>query len=422
MPVAGDAGCETCVRRVPRALKRRKMSELMNETLARLGGWRGRKVVVAMSGGVDSAVAAALLHRAGAEVIGVHMRTWHYKGCEANDGLATCCSPADARDARRVADQFGFPFYAMDFQVNFRQAVIEPFIRDYLDGRTPNPCVQCNNKLKLGSLLAKGGAYGAEAVATGHYGQIVTNERTGRHELRVGGDGEKDQTYYLFGLTQPQLARMLMPVGHLSKPQVRALAEELGLHLHAKRDSVEICFVTDNDYRRFLREEGAVDEARLAGAIVSTRGAVLGRHAGVHCFTIGQRKGLGLAAPRPLYVVDLLPETQTVVVGYEEDLLAEGLEMDGVNWVAREPSREPFRALVKIRYRSPGYAATVEPDPEDLSRARVLFDAPQRAVTPGQAAVAYDAPAGRTVLAGGWIRRRVMKEPAPGESGESGAR
>lgn len=393
------------------------MTQLLEQTMESLAEWRGRTVVVAISGGVDSALSAVLLHRAGASVIGVHMRTWHYNDCGEKDGLATCCSPADAMDARRVADLCGFPFYAMDFQVNFRQSVIEPFIADYLAGRTPNPCVNCNNSLKLGSLLAKGKAYGAEAVATGHYGRLRVNPVTGRCELLTAVDRAKDQTYYLFGLTQPQLSRMLMPLGGLTKPQARELARELGIHIADKPDSQEICFVTDNNYRRFLREEAGLDEEALAGAIVSVRGEVLGRHTGIYNYTIGQRKGLGIAAPRPLYVVDLDPESRTVIVGGEDDVLAPGFTMDRINWVASAPTREPFRALVKIRYRSPGYAATVYPegagdddageDGAHVDTARVVFDEPVRAITPGQTAVAYDEATGETVLMGGWIRRRL---------------
>lgn len=388
---------------------------MLQDAIDRLKVWKDRKIVVAMSGGVDSALAAALLHKAGAQVIGIHMRVWHYNGCTDNAGLATCCSPADAGDARRVAAQFGFPFYSMDFQANFRQAVIEPFMADYLAARTPNPCVNCNNQLKLGSLLAKGKAYGAEAVATGHYGRLIPNQVSSRIELRVAADAEKDQTYYLFGLAQPQLRQMLMPLGELTKPQARALAREIGIHIADKKDSVDICFVTGGDYRKFMEEEGRIDHAAMQGAIVNTRGDVLGRHEGIHNYTIGQRKGLGLAAPRPLFVVDLLPETQTVVVGYEEEIFAREMLVDRLNWVGLNPltitqgeGSAPLRARVKIRYRSEATLATLHVDPADPSRARIAFDAPTRAITPGQAAVVYDAESAESVLCGGWIARRIL--------------
>ena len=386
----------------------RRFKPMLDGILEQFSAWENRKIVVAMSGGVDSAVSAALLHLAGAEVIGIHMRTWHYQDIECGleqKNLATCCSPADAKDARKVADQFGFSFYAMDFQVNFRKSVIEPFIQDYLNGKTPNPCVNCNNSLKLGSLLAKGRAYGATAVATGHYGVLFSNPVTGRSELTVPADRDKDQTYYLFGLSQDQLQQMEMPLGGLKKDQVRKIAGELGLHLSGKPDSYEICFVSDNNYRRFIRDETDIDVSDLAGDIISTRGELLGRHEGVHHFTVGQRKGLGISAPKPLYVVELDPETRHVVVGYDEDTLGSDMDIERLNWVSIPEQAEPFRARVKIRYRSPGYAATIHPMTDRSGRANVQFDEPVRAITPGQAAVAYDEPTNSRVLAGGWIIR-----------------
>jgi tRNA-specific 2-thiouridylase len=383
----------------------------MNESIIQnLAHWKGRRVVVAMSGGIDSSLSAVLLHRAGADVVGLHMRVWHDDGLGDEEIKGTCCSPSDVQDARRVAGEFGFSFYSIDFQADFRRLVIEPFIGNYLSGRTPNPCVLCNNQLKLGSLLAKARAYGAESVATGHYGRVIPNEATGRHELHCSEDPAKDQTYYLFGLTQGQLSRLVMPLGSLTKQETRHLAKELGLHLHDKPESMDICFVPDNDYRRFLREEGGVDPTALGGSILDTEGKTLGHHDGIHNFTIGQRRGLGVSAERPLYVVELNVETQTVVVGFKEEGRGCELEATKFNWVSIAPSAEPFRARVKIRYRSEARLATIFPDPEDLSRVRVRFDDDVDAITPGQAAVVYDEKEARQVLGGGWILREVEEK------------
>lgn len=375
-----------------------------------LNHYRGKRIVVAMSGGVDSSLAAALLHRAGTEVIGVHMRVWHYRDCDADDlngKIGTCCTPADADDARRVADRFGFPFYAVDFEADFRRAVIDPFIADYLAGRTPNPCVNCNSKMKLGTLLAKARAFGAIGVATGHYARVVHRER-GRCELLRAADPKKDQSYYLFGLRQEQLKCLHMPLGEFDKSAVRAMARELGLHLADKPDSQEICFVTDNDYRRFLRDEAGLEEAELAGAIVSAEGRVLGRHEGIHRFTIGQRRGLGVSAERPLYVLDLIPETRTVIVGEAERLLARGLIASGWNWIGREPTDRPIPVRAQIRHHHRASPATLIA--LESGRARIEFETPQPAVTPGQAVVCYDAETDRSALGGGWIAERSDRE------------
>lgn len=372
-----------------------------------LAAFRGRKILVAMSGGVDSALAAAALRHAGADVVGVHMRVWHYNDCndELNEKIATCCSPADAMDARQVAEQMDFPFYSIDFQADFRRAVIDPFIEEYLRGRTPNPCVHCNTQLKLGVLLSKAKAYGCDAVATGHYARVEPNE-SGRVELLRAADRAKDQSYYLFELRQPQLAHLVMPLGCITKSETRALARELGLHLADKAESQEICFVTDNDYRRFLREEAEIDEAALAGPIVNSAGAVLGRHAGIHNFTIGQRRGIGISGPEPYYVVDLQPETRTVVVGTDDEVASSGLIAKRMNWIAREPAAEPIRVLAKIRYHHTPAAATLYTLGEGCE-ARIEFDSPQRAIAPGQAVVCYDPENGESIIAGGWIERRV---------------
>ena len=388
------------------------MTTLEDSLIDRLRAWKGRKVLVAMSGGVDSSLSAVLLHEAGAEVIGMRMIV-HTPGSSSDVREApSCLASGDTRDAQKIADQFGFPFYTRDHRVDFRKQIIEPFIEDYLHGRTPNPCVLCNNRLKLGLLLDEGLALGATAIATGHYGCIERNERSGRWELCVSAEPEKDQTYYLSALRQDQLARMVMPLGTLLKSETRQLAQQFGLHLHDKRDSVEICFVADNDYRRFLREEGGLDELALAGEIVDRQGKVLGRHNGIHNYTIGQRRGLGIAAPRPLYVIDVEAATRRVVVGYEKEVMAARMIIDRINWVAQAPTEEPFRARVKIRYRNAGQAATVTPDAGDPLRAMVVFDEPVSAITPGQAAVAYDLETGRRVLAGGWIVRRTDGDAA----------
>lgn len=376
--------------------------------------YRGRKILVAMSGGVDSSLTAAALRLAGAEVIGVHMRVWHYRGCGSDDGLngkiATCCSPADANDARRVAEQYDFPFYSIDYETDFRRAVIDPFVKDYLAGRTPNPCVSCNSKLKLGSLLARARAYGADAVATGHFARVRHDAPGGRVELRRAADRAKDQSYYLFELRQPQFAGFETPLGEMTKSEVREMARELGLGVAEKPDSQEICFVTDNDYRRFLREEAGVDESALGGDIIDTAGRKLGRHAGVHNFTIGQRKGIGVSSEHPLYVVDILPESGVVVVGGPEDVTAPGLVAAGWNWVGLEPTTAPLRARVRIRYRHEPVPASLRVD--ESGRAEIDFDEPQRAVTPGQAVVAYDIETGESVVGGGWIERKT-DTPAP---------
>ena len=379
-----------------------------------LSPWRGRCIAVAMSGGIDSSLAAALLQRAGANVVGLHMRLWRDAAVQSTDD-----------DARRVADRLGFPFHVVDLSDAFRSLIVEPFMKEYLAGRTPNPCVVCNRRIKFGLLLDEALQISAEALATGHYvrvvraapvvgsapspvrqpGATVPQEWTERYELLCGVDGEKDQSYFLSGLTQDQLARLVTPLGSIAKTQTRTLARQLDLHVVERPESVEICFITDNDYRRFVNEEAELKVMDLAGPIVDVHGEKIGHHEGIHNFTIGQRRGIGIAAPHPLYVIDLLPETRTVVVGYREETFADALEASDFNWVSQAPEAEAFRARVKIRYRSPARPATVEPDPADPSRVKIRFDEPVSAITPGQAVVAYDNESAQRVLGGGWINR-----------------
>ncbi len=368
---------------------------MIDDAIDSLACWRGRRVAVAMSGGVDSSLAAAVLVRAGARVIGVHMRT---RPAGAN---AACCPRDDAADARAVAERLGCEFHDFDLRGEFRDAVIEPFIAAYLAGLTPNPCAICNRRLKFGALLDRAHTLGAEAIATGHYARVRFDAGSGRHELCPAADRTRDQSYFLFDLDQARLARAVFPLGGLAKPRVRALARDLGLAVADKTDSMEICFIPDNDYRAFLLAQAPGRMAGREGAIVNARGEPLGRHDGVHNFTIGQRKGLRIAAPRPLYIVGIDTETNTVIAGCEDELFSAALDLERVNWVSLAPQTAPLRARVRIRYRGGGCMATVIPAADD--RARVEFDAPVRAVTPGQAAVAFEDGGDERLLLGGWI-------------------
>ncbi len=347
-----------------------------------------------MSGGVDSSVAAALLSEQGHDVIGLSMQLYDASGDRA---FGSCCSLDDLYDARRVAAAINIPHYIMNFERQFNARVVSNFVSEYAAGRTPLPCAHCNSDLKFTTLLERAGGFGADAVATGHYARVERSPN-GTYQLRRGVDPSKDQSYFLFSLTQDQLARAIFPVGDRPKDAVRAYAHRRSLPVAAKPDSQEICFIPDHDYATFVTKNAAVVPA--AGDVVDERGRVLAHHDGIHRFTVGQRKGLGLPSSpsgAPVYVLALRPEARQVVVGPKTSLERTTLTAAGVNWIERIPDGS-IRAAVQIRHRHAPASATVRA--VDGSRAEVVFDAPQLAVTPGQAAVFYD---GDVVLGGGWI-------------------
>jgi tRNA-uridine 2-sulfurtransferase len=355
------------------------------------------RIVVAMSGGVDSSVAAALLARDGHEVIGLSMQLYDHSPQGEDDGairFGSCCTLDDLYDARRVARSIGIPHYIVNFEQRFEDHVVSDFVREYASGRTPIPCVHCNGDLKFASLVERAEGFEAAAVATGHYARVERDAASGQYRLLRGLDRAKDQSYFLFTLSQEQLARARFPVGGLDKASVREEARRLGLAVAEKQDSQEICFVAAGAHAEFVGKRAAVS----AGTIRDLDGQLMGHHDGVHRFTIGQRKGLGLSSPIPLYVVGIDASTSQVTVGPRDALERSTLTASRVNWIAGEAPAGPVRALVKIRHRHADAAATVTA--LDGNRAHVHFDAPQQAVTPGQAAVFYD---GDDVLGGGWI-------------------
>jgi tRNA-specific 2-thiouridylase len=363
-------------------------------------------IAVAMSGGVDSSTVAAMLRAEGHNVIGLTMQLWNQRRLAGHTGMpesvqGRCCSLDDVYDARRVAETIGIPYYVVNHEDRFEQDVIRPFVQEYLSGRTPIPCSLCNNHLKFDQLLTVAHQIGADAVATGHYARVEFGNECGRWLLKRPADRSKDQTYFLFGLTQEQLSRTLFPLGGMTKPEVRELARKHGLALAEKRDSQEICFVPGGDYKNFLdaylAEQGE-SMPETAGELVTTDGRVIGEHSGIHNFTVGQRKGLGVATGSPLYVLQIRGDSRQVVVGEAENLYSRILVARRANLISIEHLGEPMRVSVKIRHRHEAAAATIEKTSAD--EIVVTFDEPQRAITPGQAAVFYNED---IVVGGGWI-------------------
>jgi tRNA-specific 2-thiouridylase len=351
------------------------------------------RIVVAMSGGVDSSVAAALLAQAGHEVIGLSMQLYDQQHGEVRFG--SCCTLDDLHDARRVAARIGIPHYIVNFERQFADTVVSNFVQEYAAGRTPIPCVHCNGDLKFATLAERAATFGADFVATGHYARVERDKASGRVLLKRGVDPAKDQSYFLFTLTQDQLAHALFPVGALAKSAVRDYARALGLTVAEKHDSYEICFVPDGNHAAFVERQ---TRGLPPGEIRDLNGLVVGHHGGVHQFTVGQRKGLGLSSPVPLYVVGIDAESRSVTVGPREALERTALTASSVNWIAGEPPAAGTRVTAQIRYRHREAPAWLEPLAD--ARVRVTFAEPQLAIAPGQATVFYD---GDVVIGGGWI-------------------
>jgi tRNA-specific 2-thiouridylase len=366
------------------------------------------KIAVAMSGGVDSSAAAAILKEQGHELVGFTMQLWDQRRGinvdENGDPLPSrCCSLDDVYDARRVAEELGFPFYVLNLERDFERDVVGPFVSSYLSGETPIPCVGCNSRLKFASLDRLALSLGCEKVATGHYARVEFDASANRYKLLRGQDQRKDQSYFLWELTQAQLSRAMFPLGEMSKPEARDAARQHRLNAVAeKKESQEICFVPDGDYAgfidRYLEAENETGRLPGTGEIVDSTGRVIGRHEGIHRYTIGQRRGIGIADERPLYVISLDADRNRVTVGASEQLLSSEFTASRVNWIVLDDPQEPLRADVRVRYRHTAAPATITA--LDNNRAHIVFDEPQRAITPGQATVFYR---GDEVVGGGWI-------------------
>jgi tRNA-specific 2-thiouridylase len=365
------------------------------------------KIAVAMSGGVDSSAAAALLKEQGHELVGFTMQLWNQRRGisvdENGDPLPSrCCSLDDVYDARRVAESLGFPFYVLNLEREFEESVVEPFVASYLAGETPIPCVSCNSRLKFEALDRMALSLGCDKVATGHYARVEFDGAANRYRLFRGTDRNKDQSYFLWELTQEQLSRSLFPLGEMDKPAARNVARNANLYTADKQESQEICFVPNGKYSEFIDRYLSHEERELpnGGDIVTASGEVVGSHTGIHRYTIGQRRGLGIAHEKPLYVTAIERAKNQIIVGQENELDSLEFTARGVNWISFDTPTEPVRAEVRIRYRHEPAGATIYPLP--YAHVRVVFDEPQRAITPGQTTIFYNED---EVVGGGWIER-----------------
>lgn len=360
-----------------------------------------KRVVVAMSGGVDSSTAAWLLKREGYEVIGA---TMCFGTPNRNDiGANRCCSFSNMEDARRVALQLGVPFYVFQLQEEFQKEVIDYFCEEYRKGRTPNPCIICNERLKFGSFWKRSMELGADYIATGHYARLEVDKKSGRVSLKRGLDRRKDQSYFLFSLKQHQLQHALFPLGTFLKEDVRRMAFEAGLNIHDKPESQEVCFISERSYHFFLSEK--FKDSIAPGPILDRKGNILGRHKGIPFYTTGQRRGLGLATGKPLYVIGIEPEKNAILVGEEKEVYGSRFTVNSLNWIQSQEKVNPFECRVKIRYNHPGAEAIL--NPKGGEALEITFKTPQKAITPGQAAVFYDRD---MVLGGGWIKEVINAE------------
>jgi len=362
-----------------------------------------KKVVVAMSGGVDSSVAALLLHNEGYDVIGITMKLWDFEQVGGNlNHESGCCSLDSFNDARMICTSIGIPHYILNFSSEFHENVVNDFIDEYLAGRTPNPCVRCNTKIKWQTLLEKSEELGADYIATGHYAQVKFNKQTNRYDLSRGIDHNKDQSYALWGLTQKSLSKTIFPIGGYTKPEIRKLAKKFNLRTANKSESQEICFIPDNNYHRLLKSVKPEINELVSGEMVNSEGKVIGRHEGYPFYTIGQRKGLGGGFEEPKYVVDIKAKENQIVVGNMDELYHNEFIVENINLISIEEMSSPIKAEIKIRYNDTGHAGTIIPYEND--QLKISFEKPQKSITPGQSAVFFS---NNNVIGGGIIKNRI---------------